>query len=261
MNTMSKSHSGTFCTHPIAWADSLLVCVLLVFLSPVLQAAESKQPSPPDAAQKIRRVGPNLYELGNVRIDAGARTISCRGRINMDRGGPIELLACTERGKRHETILVLDVEPLHLQLALLLLDLDMGRNPAVKYPEGSSENERDAADTVSIRVRWKENAAGKDEAETVEHPAHDLLYNVKKKRVMQPARWAFIGSRQVQGKFGAKMTGSLVVTYHDPLGILELALEEVNSDIWYEANARVIPEVGTEVDMIIQAPEKEDGRE
>lgn len=232
-----------------------------LILSPFLHAAEAEQRPSPDPSKKIRRVGPDLYELGNLRIDAEKRRITCPGRINMDRGGPIELLACTDRGKLHETILVLDVEPLHLQLALLLLDLKMGRNPAVQYPEGSSESERDPGDTVAIRVRWERKAEGEGEAETIEHPAHDLLYNVKKERPMQPARWAFIGSRHVRGRFGAKVTGSLVVTYHDPLGVLELALEEVNSDIWYEANARVIPEVGTKVEMIIQAPKKKEEKE
>jgi hypothetical protein len=232
-----------------------------VLFSPFLHAAETQERPSPDPSKEVRRIGPDLYELGNLRIDAKKRTITCPGRINMDRGGPIELLACTDRGKRHETILVLDVEPLHLQLALLLLDLEMGRNPAVKYPEGSSENERPVADTVAIRVRWKQEGEGEQEAKTIEHPAHDMLHNVKKERPMQPARWAFIGSRHVRGQFGAKVTGSLVVTYHDPLGILELALEEVNSDIWYEANAKVIPEVDTEVEMIIQAPKKKERQE
>ena len=246
---------------PLQIRDLLVVMACLIVAFGGTSRAAGEEKSTDRVRKEIQRTGPHTYKVGAVNIDAKARTIRCPGRINMNRGGPIELLACTEKGKLHETILILEVEPLHLQLALLLLDLNMGRNPAVEYPEGSSERRRDPADTVAISVRWEKNGEEDVDAEVVERPAHELLYNVKKERPMQPARWAFIGSRQVRGRFGAKMTGSLVVTYHDPLGILELALEEVNSDIWYEANAKTVPEVGTKVEMIIRADTEDAGEE
>ena len=237
---------------------ALAVTVLWFHAAHALSSAERRSGRMGEASELIRKVGPEQYELGNLRIDAEERSIRCPGSINMDRGGPIELLACTKGGKVHESILVLDVEPLRLQLALLLLDLEMGRNPAVEYPEGSPELERRPADTVAIQVSWKETGRKEGKGNEIFRPAHELLYNVKKKRVMQEARWAFIGSRKERGRFAAGVTGSLIVTYHDPYGILELALEEVNSDIWYEANSKVLPPVGTGVELTIRASRKDE---
>ena len=61
--------------------------------------------------------------MGKALVDTRARTVTCPGRINMDEGA-IEYLAVAPRGKTHESLLLIDARPLHLQLALLLLGLE-----------------------------------------------------------------------------------------------------------------------------------------
>ena len=208
--------------------------------------------------RKPRRIGPDLYALGTLTIDAKQGSIRCPGRVNMASGGPIELLACLPTGKVHESVLTLDVEPLDLQVALLLLNLEPGRNPAVKYPEGAPELSQKPGDTVDIRVEWQEPVAGGEGTRTVSRRADELLYNVVAKKPMPQTRWAFIGSKWAGKRFGAGIEGSLIVTYHDPLGILELSLEEVNDDIWYVVNDKAVPPVGTKVELVIQRPPAKD---
>jgi hypothetical protein len=173
----------------------------------------------------------------------------------MDEGGPIELLACLPRGKTHESVFVLEVAPKDLQVALLLLGMQEGRNPAVEYPPDSAERERPLGDEVRILVEWREpgeEAAG--ERELHRAPAERFLYNVEVDSPMAEATWAFLGSRMVNGRFGADLDGSLITTYHDPLAILELALPTVNDDIYYVVNKEHCPPVGTPVELVIQAP-------
>src|SRR5207253_204122 len=71
----------------------------------------------------VERLTDNLYRVGKVLIDTKARTVVCRGTVNMD-AGPIEYLAVAPNGKTHESLLLLEVRPLHLQVALLLLGLE-----------------------------------------------------------------------------------------------------------------------------------------
>ncbi|MHC4480495.1 MAG: YdjY domain-containing protein [Planctomycetota bacterium] len=206
----------------------------------------------PEREPRIRKVGPHFYEVGLVLVDARERTARCPGRVNMDEGGPIELLACLPSGKTHESVFTLDVAAADLQVALLLLDMQPGRNPAVDYPEDSPEREKPPADRALIFVEWA------PPAETAEPPApqrsraESFLYNVAADSPMAQATWAFLGSRMVEGRFGADLGGSLITTYHDPLAVLELALPTVNDDIFYFVHAEHCPPVGTPVDLIIQ---------
>ena len=206
--------------------------------------------------QVVRQVGPHRYAVGRLLVDLERQAIRCPGRINMAKGGPIELLACVPGGKVHESVLVLDAEPLHLQLALLLLGLEPGRNPAVQYPAGAPESSREPGDMVELYIEWSESAGGQESgARIVRRRADELLYNVRSRRPMGETLWVFTGSRWVEGRFAADMEGSLIATYRDQLPILELSLEEVNDDIWYEANEGMVPPVGTEVELIIRVPE------
>ena len=204
--------------------------------------------------KQVRRIGPHLYELGAVTIDAKSRTVRCSGRVNMAEGGPIELLACLPRGKVHESVLTLDVEPLDLQVALLLLGLEPGRNPAAQYPDGSPELEKAPGDMVEVCVEWQEPAPEGTDKVTVRRRADELLYNVAARQPLDATTWAFVGSCWVRERFGADIEGSLIATYHDPLAILELPVGLVNDDTWCTVRSDAVPPAGTKVELIIQQP-------
>ena len=203
-----------------------------------------------------RKIGPGLYALGKVTIDARKRTIRCPGRVNMRQGGPIELLACLETGKVHESVLVLDCKPLHVQLALLLLDLKPGRNPAVDYPKETPEAAKDPGDLVNIFVEWSGPGEKDEPPRKVRRRAGELLRYVDTSKAAGPQKWAFIGSLWAGKRFGADIDGSVIVTFHDSLAILELAATEVNDDIHFNANEKALPKVGTKVELIVQARAK-----
>lgn len=260
---------------PRAVASSLWLHVVLALALAALlplgfaRAAEEDELKQP----RIRKVGPHLYQVGTVLLDAEKKTVRCRGKVNMDTGGPIELLACLPRGKTHETVFVLDVVPLDLQLALLLLDLRSGRNPSYEYPENNPDADRPPGDSLRMWVEWQpprpsqeedvpEDQGAPDgeaaEAEPVRVPAEQFLYNVQSKEALKEAKWVFLGSRLLQKGFGADLDGSLISTYHDPLAILELQHETVRDDIFYDVNGQICPPVGTPVDLVIQVPPEKD---
>jgi hypothetical protein len=241
------------------WTAALAIGFLLVAGAIV----RAEQGALQDATDRIERVGPHLYRVGRVELNAQERTLRCPGRVNMAEGGPIELLACTPTGKTHETVFTLPVEPTDLQVALLLLGLVEGRNPAVEPPEGAPEPDGPPGGAVSIFVEWRPPDSGGTEDEEEEEPprrerAERFLYRVDEERAETDVRWVFLGSRMVRGRFGADIDGSLITTFHDPLAILEIQKDTVNDDIYYSVNEDLCPPVDTPVTLIIEVPDKDD---
>jgi hypothetical protein len=182
----------------------------------------------------------------------------------MNEGGPIELLACLRRGKTHESVFTLDVEPTDLQVALLLLGLKEGRNPSYKYPEGSPEAQRAPGDETLIFVEWRRPPEGENaQPQPQRRRAEEFLRNVKPGGPVAPGTWVFLGSVVVNGRFGADFDGTLITTYHDPFAILELNLPVVNENPYagpeldYVVDKDRCPPVGTPVELIIQAVPKD----
>ncbi|NOZ20639.1 MAG: hypothetical protein GXP25_06070 [Planctomycetes bacterium] len=192
---------------------------------------------------KVERLPDGRSRLGRVIINGKKRSVQLDAKVNMQEG-LVELLVCTPDGKAHESVLVADIRPLHLQLALLALGLGPGRNPGVpRDPEDS----RRPGDRVTIEVSWTEGG----KAHTVR--AEEMIWNEPRKRTMQKTDWVFLGSVVGKGGFAADVTGSLITTYHDPLAILECPLKAVMDDTLYFANRRIVPPVGTKVTVTIVA--------
>ncbi len=93
-------------------------------------------------------------------------------------------------------------------------------------------------------------------------PAEKLLYDRRAKKPLKDSQWVFLGSRIQDGRFGGDLEGSLITTYHDPLGILELAAPMVGENQYdsmdYSVNENICPPVGTPIELVIQVPHKDE---
>jgi hypothetical protein len=207
------------------------IYILLLTLAARLDAAD-----PPPEAEKI---GEDLYRVGSVTVDLKAKTAACRGKFNMRRG-TVEYLAVAPRGKRHESVLSLDVRPLHLQVALILLGLE---------PKGGLRYQGDTrppkGSPVRIVVSWK--SAGHE----VKYEGEELVWDVEKKRPMARGAWIFSGSAVDRDGFVADRELSLVGTYRDPAAIINNSLPAGADDSVYKVNERVVPAPGTSVTFTV----------
>ncbi|MBS3763133.1 MAG: hypothetical protein KGZ25_07525 [Planctomycetes bacterium] len=243
---------------------SIFVGLTLLASLVCMQAAEKKSASESkksleDIRTKVKKIGPGRYRLGSLRIHAREKTVQFPGRVNMDEGGPIELLLCLTEGKVHESVLTTDIKPLYLQVALILLNLKPGRNPGLRfYGEEKTEekNEPPAGDMVEIFVEWEE---GENKKKKVKKRAEKLLWDVNEKKPLEDTKWVFVGSRWVKGRFGADVEGSLVTTFYDPFAILEISTKRVNDDTWGAVNQKLCPSKGTDVTIIVRAVNKDGG--
>ncbi|MFC1714496.1 YdjY domain-containing protein [Candidatus Poribacteria bacterium] len=185
------------------------------------------------------KVGDGLYKLGNLDLDLNSKTITMSGEVNMSYG-LIELLACTRIGKLHESALVMDVQPIHLQTALILLGLEYGGG--MRY-QGDPLTPK--GDRVRIWVEWDANN------QTERHRAEELVFDRVKQSQMESTDWVFTGSRMNNGAFMAQAVGTLITTFRDPDAIIDNPLPEGADDTVYIVNSQVTPPKGTDIRMII----------
>ena len=215
-----------------------LQCFVMLLLCTGLPAAEAPQ-LPPDA----ERIGEDLYRVGKAVVDLKAKTLTCTGKINMQRS-TIEYLAVAPRGKLHESLLEIDVRPLHLQVGLILLGLE---------PKGGLRYQGDTqapkGSPVDIWVAWQRGGR------KVKVRAEDMAWDMVKKRPMPPKAWVFSGSLIRDGEFVADEELSLVGTYRDPAAIINNVHPSGSDDAVYKVNERIVPPMGTPVTFIVTPAE------
>ncbi len=136
----------------------------------------------------VKKVGPGLFEIGTIALDLNARRVRVPGRINMTRG-IIEYLAVMDgRGKLHESVLALDVQPSLLQLALILLGLEPGElapgDPVARKPPTLVK----PGDPVVLWVEWEL------EGKAARVPADTLVFNRETQKPLEGNTWNFTGS-------------------------------------------------------------------
>lgn len=192
---------------------------------------------PPNSSLRAERAPPPSWvEVGAVRIDAKNRVLAVDGHVNQVRG-VIELLACGPAGKTHESVLVLDVEPLDLQTALILLGLKPGGSDfgvGVGPPSGAQ---------VELAIEWDEDGR------TLAIPAGEAVYHRGLQSVLSHAEWVFNGSQVEDGRLSADREQSFIATYWDPWAILNLGLPCGADDTLLQAHGPSLPPVGTPITL------------
>ncbi len=187
----------------------------------------------------IIKINNDTYQLDNIIINISEKTVCFPGLINMQEG-LIEVFASAKYGKLHESLVVSDITPYFLQVALLLL----GLNPT-EFVDYFHNNEK--ADYVEIYIEWNTNNEQK------KYFIEECIFDKSKNRPMRPTKWVFIGSRIENGKFMADINRSLITTYNDIYTIIDNPLEDRNNDEIYFVNKNIVPPKNTEVKITIKA--------
>ena len=229
---------------PIRFA--YLLGMLASLLAVPALSQDERQPEKP----VVQKLSDGVYQIGTVQLDKNTQEIRLPGRVNMQEG-LIELFACGPKGKLHESVLVLDIIPYHMQVALLLLGLEPGGGLAHQ-----GDPDTPTGDPVEIWVEWDHSDSLSSSPMVRRHRAEELIYNIAREQPMQQTHWVFVGSKIVDGWFMAQVEQSLVTTYHNPYTILDNPSPSGGDDTLYIVNKEIVPEVGTPVQMIIKAVEQ-----
>jgi len=201
-------------------------------------AAQGEESPPPSSATPpVWKNGVAI--LGSVRVDPKTRVVLADGWVNQVEGA-IELLACGKGGKTHESVFVLDVNPLDLQTGLLLLGLETG-TPPTGLGQGPPTGPE-----LDIWVDWEV----KGKRHTL--PAERFILNVNTRKPLRHIPWLFTGSVIENGEFKALAEESLVATYWDPWAIINIGSACGMDDEILYVNTRVVPPLHTPITMRFQ---------
>ena len=224
-----------------------LLAALLVGLMPRVSAVQKPSIRPQNKAGKtdrppaIEQITEHTYRVGAALVDTQERTVTCPGEINVDEGA-IEYLAVAPGGKTHESLLRIDVRPLHFQLALLMLDLEPKNILAQQGDKGTPQG-----DSVEVRIRWKDRDGLVHDARAEEMVSEGTIATAMPKH-----DWVFTGSRVLKQGFQADLEKSLVAVWHDPAAIMDNPLPGGGNNA-YIVNSKRAPKRGTHIEMIVRA--------
>jgi hypothetical protein len=238
--------------------------------APLSLAEEEKAPAVP------------YLEIGKVKLFRAENRVEVSGVVTVARN-LIELFACAEGGKAHESVLVIDCRPSNLNLALKLLGLDDGGQNTVERTVAVEEDGKKVekrikvveengpnylgdprspvGDRVIVTVRWEV------EGEMRSVRAEDMIYERARGRTMPRSGWIYVGSRFVNNpiskreEIGADHTKTLMTTWHDPDTLLDNPLPDGGDDEVYFANGDIVPPRGTRVVMEVRKPTKKEAKE
>ena len=179
--------------------------------------------------------------VGSVTVDADQRTVSVTGWVNQVYG-VIELLACGPGGKTHESVFVLDVNPVDLQTGLLLLGIKPGV-PPTGLGEGAP-----SGPGLTLWVDWT--------ADEKPHSrrAEEFVFNEESGSRLEQTPWIFTGSVFEEGQFKALAEESLVATYWDPWAIVNIPLPCGSDDTILIVDTNTVPPLSTPIVMRFVAP-------
>jgi hypothetical protein len=232
---------------------------MLRFLIPILVAIipaiaqEAAKFHPP------KEVAPGVFEVGTVRLDKNARTVTVPAKVNMT-DGLVEYYCVSPTGSTHESVIVSDAGPQNVHVAMLLL----GAKGAAPKDGAQAPGQIDAdflarlpklvGDRVMLSVRWKD-ADGKEQTVPAERWVMQRI-PVKNKpaqeKVMEDGPWLYNGSYLYEGRFVAEGQGMFVAINTMPSALINNPRPGANNDKMWFVNTKAVPPVGTPVDFIIK---------
>jgi hypothetical protein len=175
----------------------------------------SVQPDPPGdiqtQPQPVRRIGPTILQLGNVRVDTEKRELSVAGRINQVT--TLEFIANTPNGaKAYESAITIESDATTFNAALLLLGLDPAR---ARRPRIHLDPLPPAGDQVEIQLEVM-RPGGPERIN-----AQQLLWNQATGTEFPLGPWVYTGSAFFNGKFLAEQDGVLIGFVHSPAALID----------------------------------------
>jgi hypothetical protein len=221
-----------------------------LLFSALFVAITQAQNEPPPASPIMREISPGIYEIGQIRLDQKARTVSFPGVLNMNDGN-LEYLLVTEQGNTHESLLVTDVSPSDLHFAMLLLGAKGSGAQNGDLPPAQIDSKflktapRLKGDNINITVRWKVGDVEKSA------PVEDWLINTETKKPVERGPWVYNGSMFNEGHFLAQIEGAhaALVTY--PAALINNPRKGNDNDQIWMVNTKAIPAVKTPVEILI----------
>jgi hypothetical protein len=202
-----------------------------------VEPATLPSPEQPLAPVKpaVERIDETHFRVGLLTFDRKTREIRFPAAVNMTEG-LLEFAVVHRQGKVHESLLVTDVPPMHLAVALKLL-----RVPASPLKEGPFEPNK--ASRFELGVEWR------DGDRTRRAPLREWIQHKPTAGTLPPGPWVYTGGEDDRGALAAG--GEPVAIFGGNPALLHYAGKDFrNDEVWLPFPKRV-PAVGTPVTLVL----------
>jgi uncharacterized low-complexity protein len=187
-----------------------------------------------------------LSRIHDVYVHAERKMVAVDGRVCLNRG-PLEMFACPQKTKEHESIVAVNSDAMTVHAALLAIGAKSGNpvsfNPDYKPATGSR---------IDIQVLWTDKKTGQRQ----QVPAQQWIRHSRTKKQLE-YNWVFGGSsffldEETKKQIYQAESGDLVCVSNFPTATLDLPVEssQANADLEFEAFSERIPPVGTPVRLV-----------
>ena len=230
------------------WADTSLVDAPENKIAP--ESASSIRPVKPEPL--VKKISANTYQVGKVRLNKDTREITLPAQTNITNPDtPLEYLLVHLNGEKiHESLLITEADPTHVNIALKLLNYK--ESPELfrltradgtlseKYPVVPADIKKAAR--FGVNLTWKDSKGKKT------FPVTQWLHNHVTKKPMPETPWVYNGSYIYEKKFHAKLTGNILTIFPNEGSIANYPGQDRWDDtLWFPAPN--IPEEGTPVTL------------
>ncbi len=239
---------------------NIILFPLLALLLTPLAGQEASAPAqekptadPSAAVKRIKELGANEFDLGGVRFNSATRQIRIPCTVNMQ-DGLIEFALVHETGKTHESILKTAVNPVDIQVALLLCNYKPGHDGLFDYETDTkvrrnleeTKAEVPGANRVQCLVEWTSG----DEKKKSE--LREWIRDGATKRAPEDfTHWIFNGSMVQESGFSAALHGNLIGIYYDVTSIINCPSPRNRNDEVWLCEKDKIPAVDSPVTLVI----------
>lgn len=226
--------------------------------------------NPPETvAPRVSKIGPDLFQCGEVRIHAGKRWLRFPARVHGEEG-PLEYALVLPSGAQHESLLLTDVDPVDIHTGALLLGaVPVASGSGAAAATGSGPIDADSLkrlpDPVGKPVQiWVEFKSGNEvRRERLESWLEWRTEGAVPRRARVPeTHWLYTGSSVFEGRFAAKEEGNLFALALSSAALVNIPLPENRNDRAWYSRAGFVPGKGVPVQVeICFEVSKKDGRQ
>ena len=212
--------------------------------TPAPATAETRAAQP-----ALEDIGGGRYRVGAVQIDKNQSSASFPAKINQVEGS-LEYLLVTPGGSTHESLLVTDVSPKQLHVAMLLLGAQTSKSKSEPAPgQINADFLRNApapeGHPVQITATWQ------DKERTLSTPVEDWILHTGLQRSAERGPWIYTGSYIREGSFLAELDGCFAALVHNPSALINNPRQGRDDDSAWEPHRQQIPAAGTPVEITI----------
>jgi hypothetical protein len=202
----------------------------------------------------MEETSPGVYQLGKMRLDKKARTLSFPAVVNMDEGA-VEYLLVSPHGCAHESLLTTEVRPSDIHFAMLLLGAkgaptaNKPGNPPQATPQLDFESLKNVptpeGDGIQISFRWQQEGSPKTT------PVEDWLFHLETEKAMPRGPWIYSGSYLSGQTFAAEAEGNLAAVVLSPAALINNPRTGNTDDRVWLVHKDAVPKKGTPVELTL----------